>query len=291
MAAGNSRKHHTQQDHHDYDHDHDHDHDHDAHQHNYLVEKKWKGKHIEKKWGGKHEEERINREEQDRIEQLLEVQKRRQKQEFKEILKKQEEKQKELEKQVAQMQKMLQEHQQKSSAPSAPSVASVPSAFPSLAFGQQPMLPVSAANIGGMAYPAGHVALAAPSLTAPPLAASSLAAPSLATTSTLAAVQKKGAEIDKLWKDLQATQELYEANKREVQAQQERVATLCKIKVIYTISFFLWGQMCQDGSTLDYRSTGHTIDPAPGACFTPKFILLAQVCPQPSIALQCRIVA
>ena len=31
---------------------------------------------------------------------------------------------------------------------------------------------------------------------------------------------------------------------------------------------------------LDYRSTGWLIDPAPGACFTPKFISLVQVVPE-----------
>ena len=33
----------------------------------------------------------------------------------------------------------------------------------------------------------------------------------------------------------------------------------------------------EGGSTLDCRSTGRVIDPAPGACFIPKFISLVHI--------------
>ena len=45
------------------------------------------------------------------------------------------------------------------------------------------------------------------------------------------------------------------------------------------------------GSTLDCRSTGQAIDPAPGVWLSTKIHLISPGCPWLSIAVQCRIVA
>ena len=48
-------------------------------------------------------------------------------------------------------------------------------------------------------------------------------------------------------------------------------------------SLITWWSVVQwySGSAMDFWATGQAIDPAPGACFIPKFISLAQIFPGP----------